>query len=370
MMSSKRVFILGAGFSKQVGMPLATELTPLLRRKFEEYDQTEALEWFASLDERVSWIKRADQNAVLLPNIEEIFDFAHFDALIWKMRQQMCTVGRNSGDTPYSTAKAIETWLSYMEDDLVDVIWDQQQTGIEKTDGISRFVTILRESDTIVTFNYDILTEQSISQANKPWQYGFKIEKGKGTPILKMHGSINWAIVPRDQIGSFGYPLLFRKEDKNVENAAPKPTDEIEYSYVLLRIPDDKLVNRIENRILQRSDKQYDIGIAGLGRHKPLDRIPGSGQVWHNAGRALYQADEIYIVGFSLSPFDTMARLHFAGVMCERAKKNLPTTIVLIDPNACDLKADFQSVFGADTPITIYQQKAEQVKWSEVLGSG
>lgn len=370
MMSSKRVFILGAGFSKQAGMPLATELTPLLRRKFEEYDQTEALEWFASLDERVSWIKRSDQNAVLLPNIEEIFDFAHFDALIWKMRQQMCTVGRNSGDTPYSTAKAIETWLSYMEDDLVDVIWDQQQTGIEKTDGISRFVTILRESDTIVTFNYDTLTEQSISQANKPWQYGFKIEKGKGAPILKMHGSINWAIVPRDQIGSFGYPLLFRKEDKNVENAAPKPTDEIEYSYVLLRIPDDKLVNRIENRILQRSDKQYDIGIAGLGRHKPLDRIPGSGQVWHNAGRALYQADEIYIVGFSLSPFDTMARLHFAGVMCERAKKNLPTTIVLIDPNARKLKADFQSVFGADTPITIYQQKAEQVKWSEVLGNG
>ena len=65
-----------------------------------------------------------------------------------------------------------------------------------------------------------------------------------------------------------------------------------------------------------------------------------------------------------------MARLHFAGVMCERAKKNLPTTIVLIDPNACDLKADFQSVFGADTPINIYQQKAEQIKWSEVLGSG
>ena len=65
-----------------------------------------------------------------------------------------------------------------------------------------------------------------------------------------------------------------------------------------------------------------------------------------------------------------MARLHFAGVMCERAKKNLPTTSVLIDPNAYKLKADFQSVFGADTPITIYQQKAEQVKWSEVLGNG
>lgn len=369
-MSSKRVFILGAGFSKQAGMPLATELTPLLRRKFEEYDHKEALEWFAWLDERTNWIKNAGQNAVVSLNIEEIFDFAHFDALIWKMRQQMCPVGRNSGDTPYSTAKAIEAWLSYMEDDLVNVIWDQQQTGIEKTDGISRFATILRENDTVVTFNYDTLIEQSISQAKIPWRYGFKIEEGKGTPILKMHGSINWAIVKRDQVCNFGYPLLFRKEDLNVENAAHTPTDEIDYDYVLLRIPDDKLDNRINNRILQWSNKQYSIGIAGLGRYKPLDRIPGSGQVWHNAGRALYQVDKIYIVGFSLSPFDTMARLHFAGVMCERAKKNLPTTIVLIDPNACDLKANFQSVFGADTPITLYQQKAEQVKWSEVLGSG
>jgi len=85
-MSTKRVFILGVGFSKQAGMPLATELTPLLRRKFEEVDHREALEWFAWLDERASWIKNSDQNSVLSLNIEEIFDFAHFDALIWKMR--------------------------------------------------------------------------------------------------------------------------------------------------------------------------------------------------------------------------------------------------------------------------------------------
>ncbi|MEJ2703208.1 MAG: SIR2 family protein [Sedimentisphaerales bacterium] len=368
-MSPKRVFILGAGFSKQAGMPLATELTPLLRRKFEEYDHTEALEWFASLDERISWIKHTDKNAVLTPNIEELFDFAYFDALIWKMWQQLCPLGRDSGDTPYSTAEAIEAWLSYMEDDLIEIIWDQQQTGIEKDDGISRFAAILRENDTIVTFNYDTLIEQSISQAKRPWQYGFNREEGKGIPILKMHGSINWAVVPRDQVDAFGYPVLFQKGDKNVKGASDEPTGQPEYDNVLLRILDDKLANRIKCRSLQWSNKQYSIGMGGLGRYKPLDRIPGSGQVWHKAGRALYQTDEIYIVGFSLSPFDTMARLHFAGVMCERAKKkNAPPKIVLIDPNACKLKAEFHAVFGVDTIITIYQKKAEQVKWSEVLG--
>jgi hypothetical protein len=37
-MDSKRVFIIGARFSKQAGMHLATELTLLLPRKFEQYN--------------------------------------------------------------------------------------------------------------------------------------------------------------------------------------------------------------------------------------------------------------------------------------------------------------------------------------------
>jgi len=367
-MDRKRVFILGAGFSKQAEMPLAAELTPLLRRKFEEYDHEEALAWLASLDERINWFRQTSENAPSSPNIEELFDFAHFDILTWKLRQQTCPLGRNSGDTPYSTAEAIEAWLSYMEDDLRDVIWDHQKAGLGELGCIGRCTNMLQENDTVVTFNYDTLVEHCLSQAKKPWRYGFQGENGQGTPILKMHGSINWAIVARNQAGNFGYPLLFRKEDQNVEDSSAKPTGEIEYDYVLLRIPDNKLANRIENRLLQRGDKQYGIGIAGLGRYKPLDRMPGSGQVWYNAGRALYQADEVYVIGFSLSPFDTMARLHFAGVMCERAKKNMPSRVVVIDPHACDLLANFRVVFGPDVRIEPVQGHAEQVDWNALLG--
>ncbi len=368
-MDRKRVFILGAGFSAQAGMPLATELTPLLRRKFQEYDHTEALAWLNSLDERINWLKQTHGSAAPLLNIEELFDFAHFDALIWKMRQHMCPVGRNAGGTPYSTGEAIETWLSHMEDELRDVIWDHQKVSLGKLDYVARFTDLLRENDTVATFNYDTLIEQSLSQAKRPWRYGFQTEDGQGTPILKMHGSINWAIVLREQADNFEYPLLFKKEDKNRPDTTTPPTGEAEYDYALLRIPDDKLANRIENRILQRGDKQYGIGIAGLGRYKPLDKMPGSGHVWYNAERALCQADEIYVVGFSLSPFDTMAQLHFAGVMYKRAKeKNLPSRVVLVDPCACDLLANFQAVFGPDTRIEPIQQPAEQVDWNALLG--
>ncbi len=146
------------------------------------------------------------------------------------------------------------------------------------------------------------------------------------------------------------------------------PHDEIEWKYELIKVPDSSLPGRIENRMLQHESKRYEIGIVGLGHYKPLSKLPGSGEVWHNAGRALYQADEIHIIGFSLSPFDTMVRLHFAGVMCHRAEKgNLPQKIILIDPNACKLKSNFRSVFGQDTPIETIEKPAEKVDWSAVL---
>jgi len=109
--------------------------------------------------------------------------------------------------------------------------------------------------------------------------------------------------------------------------------------------------------------------IAGLGSYKLLENLPGLGWVWRNAMRSIAQAEEIYVIGFSLSPFDTMARLHFAGVMCKRAEKgNLPKVITLIDPNACENKSNFRSVFGPDVPIRAIEQHAEDVDWAEFLG--
>ncbi len=129
------------------------------------------------------------------------------------------------------------------------------------------------------------------------------------------------------------------------------------------------MATQIKDRFAQKSSKKYGIGIAGLGRYKPLDAIPGSGQVWHNAWRSLYEADEVYVIGFSLSPFDTMARLHFAGVMCARAKKqSMPTKVVLIDPYATDRLANFRSVFGRDVRIELIQKPAEEVDWNGLLG--
>ena len=118
-MSTRRVFILGAGLSKQAGMPLATELTTLIINKFKEEKLDEALSWFDWLKQRIDWMEEAGGDI----NIEQVFDFAHYDVCQWRMGQHRCPLGRMDGDTPWNCAEGIDAWLSYMEDFLRDVIW-------------------------------------------------------------------------------------------------------------------------------------------------------------------------------------------------------------------------------------------------------
>jgi len=362
--NAKRVFILGAGFSKTAGMPLATDLTNHVLKKFREYDQEDALEWLGYLQQRIEWLRGGKPKGI---NIEEVFDLAQFDVELWKMRQQLCQFGRNCGDTPWQYAEGIEAWLSHMEEDLRDIILEEQKKT--KLDPIKRFSANLNSDDVVLTFNYDTLLEESLEQQNKKWHYGFEREKGSGVKILKMHGSINWIMVRRDQENNFGYPLLFKKKDLNVENHGTEAPDEVEYKWILLRVPDESLASRIENRDLQSGSKQYEIAIAGLGRYKPLSELVGSSEIWNNALRAMRNCEQIYIIGFSLSPFDTMARLHFGGVMMKRSQQKdtgLPQ-ITLIDPLASKLKSNFESVFGCSAKMVVIEKKAEEVDWPLVI---
>ena len=349
-------------------MPLATELTTFILDKFKEHELDEMLVWFDWLEKRINWLEKASSETSVSINIEQVFDLAYFDAKALYMKKHRWGLGRSAGDTPCDKAESIETWLSYMEDDLRDVIWEEQKKAEGELENISRFSKHLSSDDVILTFNYDTLIENSLSELNTDWHYGFEQEKSAGIQILKMHGSINWLVVSRDKYLNFGYPLLFRKQDAN-RGESDWPSGEEEWDYVLIRVPDPYVGSRIENRALQSSEKPYLVGIGGLGRYKPLDKLPGMGEVWSNAMRTLGHAEEVYVVGFSLSPFDAMVRLHLGGVMCNRSeKKDLPKIVTLVDPHARALKENFVSVFGAETPMEICEQEAQEVDWLGLLG--
>lgn len=348
-------------------MPLATELTSCLLNYSDLRELDEMQEWVGSIKARIGSLEcYGNGTAGFRLNIEQLFDFAAFDEELCRMRQQLCPVGRQYGQTSWDRAESIRTWLGGMEENLVHVLWERQQQAV--LDPIRAFVKHLCESDTVVTFNYDTLVESALSGRGVNWNHGFDYEDGRGVRILKMHGSVDWILMerrPEKELQKF--IKLFSKKDANAQNGHPLPkadSSEFEYRYELWRAKDTTTCNAV----LQMdkgglSNFKYWLGLAGLGRYKPLHRLVGSACVWGNAFQALMQADQIYIVGFSLSPYDTMSRFHFASVMCER-KKPLEK-VLIIDPDAETLVQSFRPVFG--DAIDPRAEKAEQVDWREVL---
>jgi len=353
-----KVFILGAGFSKQVGLPLATELVELLTAKFRQIDDQEAVAWFDSLERR---IRRVNQDRPV--GIEEVFHYAQFEIEIWKMKQQLCQVGRRNGSTPWNTSEGIEAILSNMEYNPVEVICEKQKKAEGLSEKIDRFTKQLMHEDTVITFNYDTLVEDSIAGMEKLWNHGLENERG-GTTILKMQESIDWMVCKQGETdGCANLTLLFRKEDKNRSTrSSDDESGQIEDDYKLARINRERLEKWIEDRDLQNGP-WISTGISGLGSYKQLHKLPGSAKVWAEAAKSLHKCDAVFIIGFSFSLFDAMVRLVFADVMDGR--KQLPQVYVI---NPCiddEYESAVKAMFGEK--VRWIREGAEAIEWCKYL---
>lgn len=356
MVESKRVFILGAGFSKPAGMPLATELIPLLLEK--THDE-EMAQWLEGMRERLAWLSEKDGAATPFSlNIEEVFHIARFDAEVFRLRQHLEPVGRRDGPaTSWNQAGSIECWLSQLEDNLRDVVLDCQN----KSDltPISRWAQAVKESDAVLTFNYDSLAESALSQEQKAWTHGF--DNHRGVPIYKLHGSIDWIVADRSERFS-KLDLLF---DKINTNRGGERTGDVEEDYCLWRCRNrEQLETWIRGLDIQSGPSWKTVGIAGLGTYKPLHTVPGLGQMWARGMQALYQADQALVVGFSMSEFDAMAQIQFAEVTRARAREGRPLEVTVIDPFADEAtQARFRRVFRR---IHVIQARHEEINWTGI----
>lgn len=368
---TKTVYLLGAGFSKPAGMPLATEVLPLLMksgRKDDSQDDDrddEMTAWLADLQKRVEWLEGGGSGHRGL-NIEEVFHLGHFDAEVHRLKQQLCPVGRSSGETPWQTAEDIEGWLSYLEEALVDVLVQKESEARESKanlDQITRWARTVCEADTVVTFNYDTLVERAFEALDRHWNHGFKLENGAGVTVFELHGSIDWIVADRDaQLAKC--ELLFDKPNANRSNVR---TGHVEDDCRLWRCRDRRQIRAWINghhiQKLRQGAWPTTPGVAGLGAHKELHRVPGLGRTWAGAMRAVRDADQLVVVGFSMSDFDTMARLQLSYVARTRHEEEPPLPVIVIDPAAdCSpFQARFTRVFHDG--VRFVRKSHEQFNW-------
>ena len=358
---TKRVFIFGAGFSKPAGMPLASELLPLLEA---ELDWDEMREWLAGMRERLDWLSggTGDDSSFRL-NIEQVFHYGHFDAEVHRLRQHLAPVGRGDDPgTPWIHAESVDGWLLNLEETLRDVILAQDTAA--DLSCVSRWAQIVGEHDAVLTFNYDTLVERALVQVDKLWNHGTGRDDDQGLGVFKLHGSIDWIVLHRNE-SSTKLDLLF---DKKNSNRSDGKTGHVEDDYRLWRCRTrEQLSQWIKGRDLQ-GELPRKVGTCGLGAYKELHRIPGLGLVWTRGMGALYQADSAIVVGFSMSDFDAMAQMQFAVVARARNVENRPLRVIVIDPFVDQAAEDrFRRVFRS---VEFVGEPHEEFDWQSLTRRG
>lgn len=356
---ARRAFIFGAGFSYPAGMPVATKLLEPLKAKVEG---DEMHEWLDGLCQRLAWFS-GDHHRPDSFNIEEIFHYAQFDVEVHRLKQHLADVGRRDGPgTPWNEAESVQAWLSYLEEALRDVIFECDDRC--NLSPINRWAMTVSEHDAVLTFNYDTLVERALEANGKAWNHGARRDDEKGIGVHKLHGSIDWIVAHRNE--SFSkLDLLF---DKKNANRTEGSTGYIEEDCRLWRCQTrEQLRNWIEGRELQSLPEDASprtVGIAGLGAYKGVHQIPGLGYVWTNGMQALYKADMAVVVGFSMSDFDTMAKMQFVEVARARAKEGRPLPVLVIDPSVNEAAENrFRQVFRH---VHFVRKKHEEFDWGSI----
>ncbi|MGH7788574.1 MAG: hypothetical protein ACRERC_17015 [Candidatus Binatia bacterium] len=290
----KRVFILGAGASVFAGYPLGLDLWQWA------IDHCSG-EVMASLrvEETVrelNPILHRFARAVRRFDLEEVFTFLDLAAL-----------GRGplAGEvTNWPTLRnhvmgmIAESFQSYQHSFGVEVFEDRPTfaLGIDRLrmlDVLARWTDWLQPSDTIISFNWDLLHESALWRAGK-WHvadgYGFDcfdLPTGPGSPILmlKLHGSANWA----------------QRDERDTEPGV------VHKATFFPGVLDDHRV--FEQGRADWSDGHRLIVPTYL---KDVSRNPLLLGIWRQAAAALEHTTELIVIGSQLNPADAPARLLFA----------------------------------------------------------
>ncbi len=326
----RRLFILGAGFSKACGFPLGDQLAAGLLERFQrQADGDEELGQLVKLvTDTHAWMHGCGVG------IEELYTYLFVIAERLRLRQHFCSVDRGAGATPWRVAEDIEkSVVPFLDEDLVcELLEHDNQVSLEPA---IRFARCLRPGDAIVTFNYDTIVERACEEVGANWCYPFDDKCDEKIAVAKLHGSVDWIALERDEIPrSKDFQLLFKKPDPpdgSLDPGGRPPEDE--YDLALWRVADrNALHETAHSRALIQWAHRW--GLAGLGPAKRPSIIPGLGHQWALFEHMLSNAAQIVSCGFSYSTFDMSATFTIAATLAQReADQNAEMPqVTVIDP--------------------------------------
>lgn len=227
------VYILGAGFSSEAGAPLVHDFLDRSREFFDDpdsvLDQLEHQQFEEVFRFKREVAKAREKFKIDLDNIEQLFGLV-------EMSQRLGTVSSAARDaTVYLIAKTLQLAIrspsvgtnvrlnlnigySGQADSFVRYVRRLSGGDVFETDIYTHFALYLAgkydhqnktrsRTNTVITFNYDLVLDDALRrvEANPDYELAnavYNVER-RGypvVPLLKLHGSTNWAICECSQI--------------------------------------------------------------------------------------------------------------------------------------------------------------------------
>lgn len=319
-----RVFIIGAGVSASCGIAVAN----LILREAVVRMERITSEQSGRIHQLLRYLyPNFDRRLRNYPNIEDFLN-------LLEMARRFNTEEFITSAT-WSRLKLNEARKTTLKA-VTDYIWDLMADK-SRQQAVRDFVRdYLRKGDTIVTFNWDLTMERALEEC--PGDPGFlytysRHREEKSFSLLKPHGSIDWfekktisGLVSESDVGKLDktlwyYPQFDRSKNPQLTDVAPvivPPVATKEFEFDFLK------------------------------------------RVWRHIYRAISDATEVHILGYSLPREDQFARLVFRrairnNILRASKRNEQPASVVVInpDPNA---EGTFSRLVGRDVKDFDFRQ--------------
>ncbi|MFH0964821.1 MAG: hypothetical protein V2A58_12530 [Planctomycetota bacterium] len=316
----RTVFLLGADASCHTGAPLLADFLVQARRLCGRGGLT----YQSEFEKAFAWIDHLRSSAYYidldLSNIEHVFS--------------MAALAQETGDP-----KGEE-----ILDALRKIIWETLDKSIEVTkeglytvpdppyEAFCRSITGGKTNSrapsldhAVITMNYDVVLDDAMQHLGIPVSYGLSSEKyPTGFPVLKLHGSHNWAFCTQCSKGA--------KRIVHVVPPSPLPPG---HAYV-----DQSSGLRVSYPMVTQTLAKTKCPICSTaGTLSPAvipptwSKMPtqyGFDQVWRKAIDVISNASQLVIIGYSMPPTDTFISYLLALGLLERATLS---RVVVVNPD-------------------------------------
>jgi hypothetical protein len=187
-----RIFVLGAGFSRPAGLPLAADLYSLVKNEIEIRYGIDT-KFHRDVGEYLNYRRACDgieieENEIDLESLMSFWDIEHF---LWLRGSD--TWSDEGNESQLMTRSAIGK-----------IIQNRTPPKDKLPEAYYRFAESLSTTDIVITFNYDVILERALDYIGKPYRLFPNRYKSIGSHsstvdsdteevvILKLHGSVDW----------------------------------------------------------------------------------------------------------------------------------------------------------------------------------